>query len=796
MVCPRIRYFVIDMNLKDCDSMPDVMDISPRWAVEALSPQWIWGVQQWRQLQERRYGAGACEVSRPLVPSFSFMEWMEEQWMEKQLVIKPSSENMDPDPEPQDKSLPEVPQPKSGALWGDERIYLIPIKENDKSPAVKWEVCLEEKYPRMMINLWYGNFAAVCGKESNNLVVVDIEDPEMYEYFFKDIPTCTVRTPSGGYHIHLFSQNVPGKEQKYLGYPINIPGEGSYALIPPSSINGVKYELVKDAGIMEVEDVLQMVNERLPKRRQRAGIIEKLKEATDIPKVFEHYVGRKIEGKGYWRGNCPFCPDEHPSFTVYGDHFYCYECRARGDVIDFIQMIERTDFWGAVEKLEEMSGVKLLGDVIKVEKKNDITPNVIADLLCALYHFKTFRDTEEVLVYRDGVYQNGGESFIKSEVERIMKKEGSSRKCTMNFVNEVIGHIRRSTYVERSEFNTHRDIVNCRNGLVNIKTLELTPHSPDLLSTIQLPVDYNPEAKCPEIQKFLREVVEEENVHVLEEFAGHCLYLGYLIHKAGLLVGETDSGKSIFIELLRRFLGMQNCTAKSLQDLINNRFARASLYGKLLNAFSELSYKKIDDSGIFKALTGGDRISAERKYKDPFEFYNFAKLLFSANAIPPTSDWSDAFFNRWLIVQFPNRFTGKEKDPNLIEKLTRPEELSGFLNIAIRGLRRLLEQGRFSSSESIEDTARTYTLLSNPVARFLEECCEFGPEFEVKKWDLYNAYVEFCKSNGILPYSQRRFTDMLKEYFTQKKYELGDTRHHGDSKRTWVGLKLKGEESK
>ena len=88
------------MDVTDPNLMPDVMDISPRWAVEALSPQWIWGVQQWRQLQERRYGAGACEVSRPPFPSSGFMGWIEEQ-----SVIKPSSENMHIDPGRQDKSL-------------------------------------------------------------------------------------------------------------------------------------------------------------------------------------------------------------------------------------------------------------------------------------------------------------------------------------------------------------------------------------------------------------------------------------------------------------------------------------------------------------------------------------------------------------------------------------------------------------------------------------------------------------------------------------------------------------------
>ena len=174
----------------------------------------------------------------------------------------------------------------------------------------------------------------------------------------------------------------------------------------------------------------------------------------------------------------------------------------------------------------------------------------------------------------------------------------------------------------------------------------------------KIPIKYNPNADCPKIKEFINQIMREEDVVVLQELAGYCLWKDYPIQKAFALVGEGSNGKSTFLRLLTKLLGKENVSSISLQDLVNNRFAVANLYGKLANIFADLPPEILKDTAKFKMLTGGDIITAEKKFKNPFKFYNYAKLIFSCNRLPVTYDDTTAFFRRWVIINFPNTFDG------------------------------------------------------------------------------------------------------------------------------------------
>jgi phage/plasmid-associated DNA primase len=124
-----------------------------------------------------------------------------------------------------------------------------------------------------------------------------------------------------------------------------------------------------------------------------------------------------------------------------------------------------------------------------------------------------------------------------------------------------------------------------------------------------------------------------------------------------------------------------------LHRILDNRFAVAELYGKLANIDADMSTEALRNTGILKKLTGGGPIPAERKFKPPFRFVNYAKLLFSANEIPQTPDETDAFFARLIIINFPKQFIeGANADPYLFEKISTDKELSGFLYILLKRL--------------------------------------------------------------------------------------------------------------
>jgi P4 family phage/plasmid primase-like protien len=250
-------------------------------------------------------------------------------------------------------------------------------------------------------------------------------------------------------------------------------------------------------------------------------------------------------------------------------------------------------------------------------------------------------------------------------------------------INEVINRVKDLNDVDRSKFDSDNDIINVKNGLLNIHTLEFKEHSPNYLSTVQLPIKYDPKAKCPKILKFLTEVLKSEDIHVILQLIGYCLYRTNRYERAFIFYGQGSNGKSTLIRLIEYFLGFtslyKNVSHVSLQNLAKNRFKPAELYGKSANLFADLGNKKISSEhwGTIKMLISGDSMSVERKGKDPFEFTPFAKLIFSCNEIPELPDNTYATWRRLILLEFENIFE-ENRDVNLIDKLTTEEEISGY----------------------------------------------------------------------------------------------------------------------
>ena len=178
--------------------------------------------------------------------------------------------------------------------------------------------------------------------------------------------------------------------------------------------------------------------------------------------------------------------------------------------------------------------------------------------------------------------------------------------------------------------------------------------------------------------------------------------------------------------MITALLGEANVCAVPLHRLEEDRFAPAQLYGKLANVFADLDARALASSSIFKSITGGDLVQAERKFRDAFSFVPFARLIFSANEAPPTPDSSDAFFRRWLVIPFEERFTGRA-DHGLLEKLTTPEELSGLLNHGLAARPELFGRGDFATTKPTALAKHKFRVDSDSVAGFVDECCDVDP---------------------------------------------------------------------
>ncbi|MBU4501826.1 MAG: hypothetical protein KKA79_04485, partial [Nanoarchaeota archaeon] len=205
-------------------------------------------------------------------------------------------------------------------------------------------------------------------------------------------------------------------------------------------------------------------------------------------------------------------------------------------------------------------------------------PKRLADEIMQGHKFITLTDTEEIFFYNDGIYHPNADSIIKGEVKSMLCDGSNEHRA-----NEVIFQIKASTYIDRNEINKHKNLIHLQNGIFDLETMELKPFTPDSISTIQIPIEYNPKADCPKTKQFLSEILPKDDRPIIQELFGYPLWKGYPIQKAFMFIGSGANGKSTLMALLTRFLSQKNVSSVALQDFDMNRFATSCLYNKMAN---------------------------------------------------------------------------------------------------------------------------------------------------------------------------------------------------------------------
>jgi P4 family phage/plasmid primase-like protien len=357
--------------------------------------------------------------------------------------------------------------------------------------------------------------------------------------------------------------------------------------------------------------------------------------------------------------------------------------------------------------------------------------------------------------YRDGVYGPDGDDWIKTQVRALL-----GEKFRRRHLDETLAWLR-AALPELSE-RPPEAILNVRNGLLHWRTEELRPHSPDVFSTVQLDVTWEPGARCPLTEQFLAQAMPEDTADLAVEVAGYALYAGNPFQKAILFLGPGGNGKGVYTASVKNLIGADNYATVPLQALAENRSSGAELYGKLANICGDIDARANKRTDLFKQVTGGDSIYAERKFGHPFGFICFALPMFSANEAPFSSDQSDAWFDRWLVVPMERRFRGTPaEDPHLIAKLSTKAEKEGFLVLAVRGLQRLMERGRFAPSEAVVQAGDRYRERLDTVRAFIGEECTLDPDAWVDRAKLYQQYKSWCSNGGRFALSNATFNEHL-----------------------------------
>jgi putative DNA primase/helicase len=387
-------------------------------------------------------------------------------------------------------------------------------------------------------------------------------------------------------------------------------------------------------------------------------------------------------------------------------------------------------------------------------------------------------------VFREGAYRPNGEDNLRARITALLGDEWRKRRA-----DETIAYLRDSA--PRLWARPPRDRINVANGILDLGSRRLEPHDPAFLSPVQLGAAYDPDAECPAIDRFLADVLDPELVPLVYELVGYLATPDNALQVAVMLLGEGSNGKSTLLALLTRLLGPENVAAVALHRLDEDRFSAAELEGKLANVFADLDARALQASSIFKAITGGDAISGERKYHPAFRFTPFARLLYSANEPPPTPDSSHAFFRRWLILPFERRFTRDAVDRYILDRLATDSEISGLLNRGLDALPTLLARGGFAATEKTTKAAEQFRTDSDSVAGFLGESYVIDPDpaARIPRANLFQAYRFWCTENNRGALGKQRFNRRIVALYPAVTVVQAAGVEH------WQGIRL-GEEQR
>lgn len=368
--------------------------------------------------------------------------------------------------------------------------------------------------------------------------------------------------------------------------------------------------------------------------------------------------------------------------------------------------------------------------------------------------------------YWDEVENEIFQKFLGEAAEQMGVTKFSAR--FYQFREQLFKQFLSTAYLPTPESNKNTVLINLLNGTFEIspQSIKLRPFNHSDFITYQLPFEYNPQAKAPQFEAYLNRVLpDKERQRVLAE------YLGFVFIKHGsnilkeekalILYGTGANGKSVFFEIVNALLGNDNVSSYSLQSLTNeNGYFRAKLANKLVNYASEINSNL--EASIFKQLVSGEPVEARLPYGYPFTLKQYAKLIFNCNELPKDVEHTPAYFRRFLIIPFDITIPPEEQDKNLHAKIIE-NELSGVFNWVLEGLKRLLEQKRFSDCRAAQQAVEQYKIESNSVQMFLNEneYKSSSTRYKLIK-SVYPEYRAFCFNDGMTAFKKSNFIKQLR----------------------------------
>lgn len=427
----------------------------------------------------------------------------------------------------------------------------------------------------------------------------------------------------------------------------------------------------------------------------------------------------------------------------------------------------------------------------KLSKKGNFIANEYAEKVLEDFEL-VYDEFGRLWMYDEesGIWLENAEKDLDTILRARYLEEKYQKKY---FVEEVIAQIKARVFGRGIFCEPDLNLIPFNDKIYDLNKDKLLSYSKKYFFTSKLPASIDIKvAKCPTIDRIFKELLGDDNCYVLYQIAAYCLYRAYPLQQAFFLVGDGRNGKSTFINILERFLGEENVSSVSLWGLEHNNFYISQLYGKLLNNCGELDENVFNNTSVLKQLTGGDLIVANKKFKEPFKFRNYAKILITTNKIPQTNDKSAGFYRRSRIIEFPYKFDYGQNAVAAIEKTIPSSEYDGFAVKCLQVLKDLKKEGfMLKGHKTIEQAAKEYEDASNPLSLYLKENVLKDSSGKISCTKLANLFNGYIEEKNLPIWSSIKISKEMKD----KGYEMKTLSVKKDgqatTKKFWIGLKWK-----
>ena len=320
---------------------------------------------------------------------------------------------------------------------------------------------------------------------------------------------------------------------------------------------------------------------------------------------------------------------------------------------------------------------------------------------------------------------------------------------------------------ESSIWDSDPWLLNVANGTIDLRTGSLRPHRQDDMITKISPAEFDENARAPEWQRFLSEVVPDLEVQSwLQRFLGYCLTGSVREQKFSFWVGKGGNGKNVMADAVIAAMG--EYAMIGAPDLLLEKKNEAhptelaDIEGRRLVLCSEIEPGRSWAEARIKQITGDKTIKARRMKQDFYEFDATSKLVVLANTKPRVRGTDDGIWRRMCLVPWTVQIAEEKKDRQLLSRLVG-NELPGILAWLVRGCLEWQRSG-LRSANAIDKATADYRANQDTLGLWIRERCLESPHAWAATAALYEDYIEWCKVEQIShPWARRTFRERLLE---------------------------------